>query len=272
MTEQDSSTAESANKQKQEVANDRPNFMGIPLTGWAIFAVSVIVVVFVAGHFTIKLYDEWQHALQDKNQIAGQAKKAAAINEDTSSYSNAVTKEMEIHKHDGSGHQISLHTDQAGKTIATFFDSDGCIAISRPGVTLPYLPQPQATLLWVLGPSKMPPAKAPSEALPVGASNIAVPAAVPTAASDFRQAAVSEVISDRGQGSASELLRIQVGCWTNGPHPWPFTTWWGPANGCWAAFYRRWNDGCTHYQMYNTCTGQWDPRITWISCNPQHHP
>jgi len=223
---------------------NKPNFMGIPLTGWAIFAVSLIVVLYAAGHFGFKLYDDWKQA----KQIAAAN---AAANEDTSTYTNAVTREMVAHNADGSGHHFTLHTDSKGETVATYFDSDGCIALSRPGVALPYLPTASATLEWSLGPDKRPPSHAPISATPLGATNTSL---------------------SSGTESRPRLLRVQAGCWNNGPHPWPFHTWWGPANGCWAPFYRQWNDGCTHYQMFNACNGQWDPRIIWTFCNPQHHP
>ncbi len=252
-----------------------PNFMGIPLRGWAVFAVSFIVVAFAAVHFGIKLYGDLQEALKDKAKLADTAKKTAAINEDTSSYANAITREMDFHKKDGSGHRFSIHRDKLGETFATFFDSDGCIAIARPGVPLPYLPKPQTILEWSLAPEKRPPSKPPSEALPLAARS---PASLPTprANGDHQRGhilPVREVANpDMRADSEPQLIRVQGGCWNSGPHPWPFTTWWGPANGCWAPFYRRWNDGCTHYQMFNTCSGQWDPRIYWTFCNPQHHP
>jgi hypothetical protein len=260
----------SPNDKKQE-----PNFMGIALRGWAIVSVSFIVVAFTAGHFGFKLYDDWQEALKEKADLAEKAKKATAINQDTSSYSDAITKEMDFHKHDGSGHHFSLHTDKLGETFATFFDSDGCIAIARPGVPLPYLAQPQAILEWSLGPEKRPPSKPPSEALPLGAVGSPASLPIPSANGDHQRGnirAVREVANNVRADPQPQLIRVQAGCWSNGPHPGPFTTWWGPANGCWAPFYRHWNDGCTHYQMFNTCSGQWDPRIYWTFCNPQHHP
>jgi hypothetical protein len=248
-----------------------PNFMGVALKGWAVFAVSLLVVAFAAGHFGFKLYDDWQEALKDKAELADKVKKAAAINQDTSAYSNAITKEMDVHRNDGSGHHVSLHKDKNGETVATFFDSDGCIAIARPGVPLPYMPQPQASLEWSLGPGKRPPSQPPTEALPLGAAISSSALPIPNAHGGGHLLAVGETISDT-KAEPDLPISVQAGCWNDGPHPWAFTTWWGPANGCWAPFYRRWNDGCTHYQMFNTCSGQWDPRIYWTFCNPQHHP
>lgn len=260
-------------------ANDRPNFMGIPIQGWAIFGISVVAVAFAVGHFGLKLYGDYQQALSEKDALQDKADTAAKINQDTSSYSDAVTKEMDAHKNDGSGHQTVLHSDQSGKTTVTFFESDGCIAIARPGVPLPYLPEPQPILEWSLGPSKRPVPKAPDEALPSGIKATAVPQPTPTAQNEESEGRGPHIQLIRvqqelgsNQRSTPTLHRVQAGCWTNGPHPWAFRTSWGPAKGCWAPLYREWNDGCKHYQMYNTCSGQWDPRINWVSCNPQHHP
>ncbi len=50
------------------------------------------------------------------------------------------------------------------------------------------------------------------------------------------------------------------------PHPGPFRWWWGPANGCWVPMYRQFQDGCTHYQMFNSCTNFWDANISWTVC------
>jgi hypothetical protein len=215
--------------------------------------------------------------LAQKASLAQKVKQAAAVNADTSSYSNAVTKEMDAHKKDGTGHHLTLHTDKKGETFATYFDSDGCIAIGRPGVPLPYQPNPQSILEWSLGPDKRPVSNPPPLATPINATNTPAESGPTTSTGPsppeaFQESAAVEVVRRGEAGRAPKLLRVQGGCWDNGAHPWQFHTWWGPANGCWAPLYRQWNDGCTHYQMFNACSGQWDPRITWTFCNPQHHP
>jgi len=56
------------------------------------------------------------------------------------------------------------------------------------------------------------------------------------------------------------------------PHPGNFQSWVGSVNGCWQQVWRRWPEGCTHFQWYNTCYNVWDtnpdgsPRITWTCC------
>ena len=67
-----------------------------------------------------------------------------------------------------------------------------------------------------------------------------------------------------------ESQQVQSGCLN--PHPWPFQWWWGkPADQCWSPLYRKWKDGCLHYQWYNRCANAWDPVINWVTCVGDHH-
>jgi hypothetical protein len=50
------------------------------------------------------------------------------------------------------------------------------------------------------------------------------------------------------------------------PHPGQFRSWYGQANGCWVQVWRQWPEGCTHYQMFNTCNNYFDPQIYWTCC------
>jgi hypothetical protein len=56
------------------------------------------------------------------------------------------------------------------------------------------------------------------------------------------------------------------------PHPGNFQSSNGTVNGCWLQVWRRWTDGCAHYQWYNTCHNFWDnnpdgsPKVTWTCC------
>src|SRR5271165_6110108 len=128
--------------------SEKPNVMGIPLARWAVISVSAIVVLYTAGSYSVKLYSDWMRAHMDE-----------------SSYSNAVTSEMKAHDKDV-GAQAVLFTDKDGPTVATYF-SDGCIAISRPGPKLPYLPQGQSRVEWSLAPSRRPSSTAPDTPTPV---------------------------------------------------------------------------------------------------------
>lgn len=64
----------------------------------------------------------------------------------------------------------------------------------------------------------------------------------------------------------ARLLRVQGPgrCWN--PHPGPFRSWNGMQNGCLIQVWRQWQDGCTHFQWFNTCYNVWDPQIYWTYC------
>jgi hypothetical protein len=56
------------------------------------------------------------------------------------------------------------------------------------------------------------------------------------------------------------------------PHPGQFRSWYGERNNCWVQVWRQWPEGCTHYQMFNSCQNSWDvhpngaPRVYWTCC------
>jgi hypothetical protein len=56
------------------------------------------------------------------------------------------------------------------------------------------------------------------------------------------------------------------------PHKGEFKYWWGaPTDKCNSPMYRQFQDGCTHYQIYNRCANAWDARIFWTSCHAGPH-
>ncbi|HEV2801365.1 MAG TPA: hypothetical protein VGW12_12750 [Pyrinomonadaceae bacterium] len=64
----------------------------------------------------------------------------------------------------------------------------------------------------------------------------------------------------------------QCGGRCSDPHPGQFQFWNGQQNGCWIQVWRRWPEGCQHYQWFNSCNGYWDnypngaPRVYWTCC------
>ena len=222
--------------------------MGIPLTRWAMVAVSVIFVAYVAITYGMKVYQQ-----------------GIAIHDGESDYSKTVTEEMEVHRSDRSGQRILLHHDTDGDVWAVYF-SDGCIELGRPGDPLPYVEN--SNVEWSLTPARRPHIKAP-----------VLPTSSPVMGRPTPENHGALIGGDAGEGILqaglldsdvmTALHPVQAGCMN--PHPWPFRGWWGQPNGCWVPFWRQWNDGCTHYEMYNTCSGQWDPQIFWTFCSGQHH-
>lgn len=72
-----------------------------------------------------------------------------------------------------------------------------------------------------------------------------------------------KVIRVAGMLAPAVILSAQVVLQPSGrclnPHPGVFQFWTGPErNGCWAAIWRRWQDGCLQYQWFNTCNNSWD--------------
>jgi hypothetical protein len=65
-------------------------------------------------------------------------------------------------------------------------------------------------------------------------------------------------------------LKAQGRC--SAPHTGRFNTWNDRLDNCRVRVWRQWPDGCTHFQMMNTCSGTWDtnadgsPRVTWTAC------
>lgn len=56
------------------------------------------------------------------------------------------------------------------------------------------------------------------------------------------------------------------------PHAGEFNSWNGETRGCWVQVFRRWPDGCQHYQWFNKCGGYWDsdqngPKVFWTCCS-----
>ncbi len=78
----------------------------------------------------------------------------------------------------------------------------------------------------------------------------------------------SPPLPPKTQQTNTSLSPAQRGCGGGclNPHPGQFGSWYGPANGCWVQLWRQWADGCTHYQMYNTCGNYFDPQIHWTCC------
>jgi hypothetical protein len=73
---------------------------------------------------------------------------------------------------------------------------------------------------------------------------------------------------------AAVNVPVQGGCQRRclDPHPGQFQSWNGQQNGCWIQVWRRWPEGCQHYQWFNSCNGYWDsypngaPKVVWTCC------
>lgn len=69
---------------------------------------------------------------------------------------------------------------------------------------------------------------------------------------------------------AAEQDPCRRGC--QNPHPGDFKWWYGERRGDWVQVWRRWPEGCQHYQMFHPRSGTWDsnpdgtPKVFWTCC------
>jgi hypothetical protein len=72
-------------------------------------------------------------------------------------------------------------------------------------------------------------------------------------------------------GTADNLEKTQMQGTCLNPHPGQWSGGWGaPINQCQTPFFRRWNDGCSHVQVFDHCANVWGP-VVWQSCAAFHH-
>jgi hypothetical protein len=156
------------------------------------------------------------------------------------------------------------------------FPSDGCVLVAR--VRLGVLSEPGQTRdfygsQWLKDPSKYSPLQPGAQATPrVGAVRpIPEYSAVPRLVPAVYHAPEAQYRAELPEPLASlNLHEAQGGCLN--PHPWPFQETWGAyINQCQQPIYRRWNDGCTHVQLFDHCANVWGP-VVWQFCSANHHP
>jgi len=152
--------------------------------------------------------------------------------------------------------------------------SDGCVLVAR--VRLGVASEPGRLRdfygsQWLKDPSKFSPLQpgtqvATSAGAALSLPNNPMPSLLPAV---YRLAAQNEPEMPK-QLAPLDLRDVQVGCLN--PHPWPYQETWGPyINQCQQPIYRRWNDGCTHVQLFDHCANIWGP-VVWQFCSPNHHP
>lgn len=250
-------------------------FLGIPLKGWAVFVISLIAVCAAFAHYSIGVLGDIADLKRNlasadtkTKQLALAKSNSDAIVLDTSEQTDLITREIQKHAHDNSGKRFTVHKDPAGDVVATYFESDGCVALARPGPQLPYLEHSGDRVKWFLaqtmggeGQQSVSSSRLPMPKWQTGSSSIPWLDAV-LAPRNFPPAEKVRLRNVNSQGPNNCL----------NPHPGPFQSSWGPARGCNAPLTRTWSDRCSHYQIYNSCSGKWDPTIHWTVCSANHHP
>lgn len=136
--------------------------------------------------------------------------------------------------------QLPVFSDARGDLKVFLYRSDGCLLVSRRGSD----PSSSPVNFWLLDPTRSPSSPPPG--------------------------ATSGSLSSLDYGILSSPAFAQPGCLN--PHPGEFAWWNGERKECWIQVWRKWPDGCTHYQWFSTCNNVWDtnpdgtPRIYWVAC------
>jgi hypothetical protein len=257
----------------------------IPLPQWAVSIIAVFVIAAVPAFLIISLIhmqkdnqtvQDLQKSRENQEKIQSQLDQAQKqLQESQEKQRVAEESYSETIKHTGEKADW-VHRD--AKLIVTHYASDGCLSVLRllnnqikwekdPALDARQVPPPVAN---AAGPGQsgtsfeQPPAadihgvKFSHSGIPgqlrLVDLNIVSPGRAPQAA--FTQAHASSMMG--------QCLN---------PHPGNFTSSNGTVKGCWTQIWRKWPDGCTHFQWFNTCSSAWDadssgrPRIHWTACN-----
>jgi hypothetical protein len=126
-----------------------------------------------------------------------------------------------------------------GDLQVSYYESDGCVLLLRRP------PHATPSMHWVkyfsgigagaAAPDPSPDARTPTLDGPIASAGLAFPRP-PTIAT--------------GAGACTGQCQ--------NPHPGNFQSWNGERKQCWVQVWRRWPDGCVHYQWFNSCTNYWD--------------
>ena len=227
-------------------------FMGVTLKGWAISAISAVAVLTSASTGFVTVFNK----VHEENLSLSRTVRTV------SSVTQAKLTEAQKHEQNNDHFEpIAIDSGSGGNSevvSAAYYPSDGCIHISRKKSSEVsgnvFYGNDQD--VWVIDPLRA-----------LGAQNAGVSESQPIATP-------SNVSSPQiRRPSKAKLLRVgmfQTGCLN--PHPGKFSVENQQINACSVKVTRTFNDGCRHYQMYNSCNGQWDPKINWLACSAQHHP
>jgi hypothetical protein len=244
-------------------------FLGVPLQRWAIGAISLVAVLYAIGYAYLSLRNKYT---SEHNKVAGLQAQTEDLSNNLKSVTLATEKKIsEAEKHRSnkdSFKTITIDTSTGHPVMANYYASDGCLNIKRSHGNGGAYGISDTQDLWIPDPSRQSNAAVQTE--PLRPSHSPSRMKSRQATSLFHRASLKMVSSTKDNEESQLWEPVQGGCLN--PHPWPFRSWWGPASGCVAPLYRQWNDGCVHYQVYNACTGIWDPNVYWTFCSAQHHP
>lgn len=213
----------------------------------------------------LKTYREEEKNLASDEQQLAQLRSVAAIRQ------HVQNEQYRIHYNERPTWKNSIRVAGAQLEIS-FFKSDGCFFVRRKSSD----PKVPVSKDWIVDLSQYPIQKSP------GAVNGGTQDSGSYYTGEKKQLGLPllptfpddplEVLAKPGARvghSGPELVPAQyhpvAGRCIN-PHPGTFQTWVGQRNGCWIQIWRRFQDGCVHYEWFNSCYNYWDPKIYWTFC------
>jgi hypothetical protein len=162
--------------------------------------------------------------------------------------------QLESYKHFAEQPAAEVHNSAAGGTLEAKLFSDGCVSVAWRSALSNFPPQPHFI-------KKVTAEK--GGAAPGSQSR------------DEHSADLSSALLAAGffGAIATEARTAPVAASNCGDsHPGTFSTSYGSRNGCWVQVWRRFSDGCEHYQWFNSCANVWDvhpngtPHVYWTQC------
>ena len=254
-----------------DYTNIEANGLKLPMPKRVAFAVSIIIMLMgaipVVSQVLLPMFEKYT-ATSKADTSKAEAEKAQADAE----AAGARAKKEKLEQEATRFKEYQNHFNESPKTTQKLFDSpdlgmlsvsfypsDGCLLVKRKG---PGHNQAEMSY-WIAARS------IPLEA-PPGATDAARESRLETSPQNQPSLNATYRFASFNPDSAPPLPPSVVGCADT--HPGQFQTWNGEKKGCWIQVWRRWPDGCQHYQWFNTCNGYRDsqesgaPRVSWTNC------
>jgi hypothetical protein len=216
----------------------------LPIPNWSIPAFGVIVTLYVA--FTL-LSNPIQTVYS--RYLLGKAEEQ---------------DQQEAYKHFAESAVMQLRDNGAGGTLDARLFGDGCVSVSWRGPS--QKPPHPHFIRRITADEGGPPAPDPPQS---GASR-ALDGVQTASVAAWPFDLLANALTPRSAAAESPAQQNQSHCLN--PHPGSFNTSYGTRNGCWVQVWRNFQDGCTHYQWFNSCGNYWDvnqdgsPKVVWKEC------
>ena len=244
----------------------------IPLPQWAVSILAIVAIVFVPLFLVISAKhmgedDKITKELNQKTDSLNQVKTALEKSKEDLVKMNDRYAEISKHSKETAD---EFHRD--AKLVVLHYPSDGCISVHYAGtepqwIKVPSVSSPQSPAPGAIDGGVISELRVPGDHVSFG-GKINVSSSLRL--TKPRLAMISLKSPLDGEPGFTPVQATRGRC--QNPHPGQFSSWSGTKQGCWLQVWRRWSDGCTHYQWFNSCSSSWDsdpsgrPRVYWTRC------